>query len=403
MPPQLDPPLTFAPRGLGEIEFRSIDEVRAWATREAAAWAVWKDSRLPFPEVRSRLSEPSTALLEICNSLKNQENSEGMARARTQFSGHFERYDNGLVIAAESPDGHRIRTRFEQGQKVPAILDAAKLLGIKITVQSQMEGKGQQVPIEADSLFDSVVGVDFWERIVKEYLQATGASYGALIREMDHKTNARLERLEARSAELEKINTTLTTHNDALDRHNKTLRKIVSKSIRSAREDFFSLRRTYETFMALRAPATYWRERSRKSVYFASGSLIFFFVLIFVSSIVFLEYSFQIKKLVLDSGGKIDVAALLVASPLLLTILWFFRMIAKVFSVGLTESVDASQRSTMVTTYLALLNNINDTLSGAERLLVLQALFRPSGANDDADPLPANMIEAIVKLAQGKT
>lgn len=115
-----------------------------------------------------------------------------------------------------------------------------------------------------------------------------------------------------------------------------------------------------------------------------------------------IRYSGDARHWILGANGKIDVAAVLVVSPLVLIILWLFRMITRLFNVGVTESTDASQRQTMVTTYLALVNDRNSMLTGSERLLILQALFRANGAHDEPDPLPANMVEAFAKLAQGK-
>jgi len=57
----------------------------------------------------------------------------------------------------------------------------------------------------------------------------------------------------------------------------------------------------------------------------------------------------------------------------------------------------------MVMTFLALMKDPKSGLSDSERILVLQALFRPAGSKDDPEGMPASLFEAVVKSLPGKS
>ena len=60
-----------------------------------------------------------------------------------------------------------------------------------------------------------------------------------------------------------------------------------------------------------------------------------------------------------------------------LTALWGLKHIARLFVTNIERSADARLRETMTTTFLALTKGGAATVDRHERLLILEALFRP--------------------------
>jgi hypothetical protein len=154
--------------------------------------------------------------------------------------------------------------------------------------------------------------------------------------------------------------------------------------------------------MALKAPATYWQNRARASSTIAMLSFGGFVAAAVVVGLILNHYGSDLRAWIIGPEGRVDTAALVALAPIALLMLWLFRFFTRLYGVAVSEAVDAGQRRVMVTTFLAIMNDRNAGLSDAERILILQALFRQSGSKDDSEGLPANVVEAIVKAAQGK-
>jgi hypothetical protein len=154
--------------------------------------------------------------------------------------------------------------------------------------------------------------------------------------------------------------------------------------------------------MALKAPATYWETRGQSSRTVAALAFGGFVLAIIILFLIVKENYITVKGWIVGQDGRIDPTVLVVLSPIIVLLLWFFRMIARLYNIAIAESVDAGQRRVMVTTFLSIMNDPNIKLSDAERFLILQALFRASGGKDEPDTMPSNMLEALTKAAQGK-
>ena len=165
----------------------------------------------------------------------------------------------------------------------------------------------------------------------------------------------------------------------------------------SAKDQWEKLRTTFDIQLRLEAPASYWGKEAKRTYEAAMGSLILFasIALVIIGILVgygpsFLEELANIK----DGGGYASVA--LISIPAL-TALWILRHVARLFVTNLERSNDAKVRETMATTFLALTKEGASIAEEKERLLVLEALFRPPGAKQTDDGHFGGALELLTR------
>ena len=103
-----------------------------------------------------------------------------------------------------------------------------------------------------------------------------------------------------------------------------------------------------------------------------------------------------VDKLPKTEDGTIGLGAIVLITLPALAFFWFLRLISRIFVTNLHYMADAGLRSTMVTTFLALIEDDKNPVESDERLLILQALFRPAGESGD-DAAPTNLLERLIK------
>jgi hypothetical protein len=149
--------------------------------------------------------------------------------------------------------------------------------------------------------------------------------------------------------------------------------------------------KTYDEKMALAAPTTYWNKRANWAKFSAGVYAAIFLVVIGVATYEFVSVGIPY----LASVAKPEIPILTAVLPIVVpafAVIWIMRIIGRLLSESLQLAQDARERSTMVMTFLALMN---DEVTGKtlvtdnDRLLILHSLFRPSAvsANDDSPPV----------------
>ena len=105
-------------------------------------------------------------------------------------------------------------------------------------------------------------------------------------------------------------------------------------------------------------------------------------------------YGPSLKTFLSDKDGKLEIAAIALLAPVVILLLWLFKIVARSHMINQQHAMECRQRETMIYTFLALTHDQSEKITDAERLIVLQALFRPSGARADDESLPSNILEA---------
>ena len=157
------------------------------------------------------------------------------------------------------------------------------------------------------------------------------------------------------------------------------------------------LEAAFKERLRLDAPAVYWTKRRLSQTYIAVFAFIGFLVVTF-AALALLEANWQdITTLVDKGGGGFNLLPAIVLTVPAILLLWVLRLISRVFISSLASARDAALRSTLILTYLALTAEPEAGMQEADRLLILQALFRPEHAGPDDDAPPPNLLEIITR------
>lgn len=149
--------------------------------------------------------------------------------------------------------------------------------------------------------------------------------------------------------------------------------------------------KAYDEKMALAAPTTYWATRRKQSQNRAIAFSISFAVMISIALYLFGVYGLPHLSASAKPGVSILISVLPVLIPAFAAV-WLLRILGRQLSENLQLMQDASERETMVKTFLALMNDEvrgKSLVTDDDRLLILHALFRPSSlsAADDSPPV----------------
>ena len=163
------------------------------------------------------------------------------------------------------------------------------------------------------------------------------------------------------------------------------------------------IRKNYNERMKLDAPAKYWKDKKDEHRNVAVLSFLFFAVMVAAGLIfVWIDGAELVAMLPKSEAGTIGLGGLVLFTIPALAYFWFLRLISRIFVNNIHHMSDAGHRSTMVTTFLALIEDDQNPVSSDERLLVLQALFRPAGDGGD-DGAPGALFERLLRHEQSSS
>lgn len=175
-----------------------------------------------------------------------------------------------------------------------------------------------------------------------------------------------------------------TKHNDTLNAHQNAINH---------------LEQTFREKMTLRAPVEYWESRqTHHSIRTKWLGWATFGSMGFLSTSIGGIAYWVLRNLGAD--GKPDAWRVAVLALVGVLGVWAVRLVVRIFLSHIHLATDASERVTMVKTYLSLLEG--DKLpSDEDRKLILQALFRPGSdgiVKDEGLPHPA--LEFLTKMGR---
>lgn len=180
-------------------------------------------------------------------------------------------------------------------------------------------------------------------------------------------------------------------------KHYLRLSRIGRKRLKDRMEQFDEeldkKERLFKETFAVTAPTSYWKRKvCRHNL--LGGVLISCFVL----TAVFAAY-----RAFTDAPGfnpqeleQLVPHLTKFAIPLLLVV-WLLRVVLRVGLQQLALADDASERVVMIQTFRSLMES-NDSLSETDRILILQAIFRPAALRSDDDVSPPNWTEILNQL-----
>jgi hypothetical protein len=187
-----------------------------------------------------------------------------------------------------------------------------------------------------------------------------------------------------------------TEHTDRVARHEGEWKKVVEK----CDTDWNELKALYDEKLALLAPTDYWA--SQATQYKVQGIVYAIaFSAVLVAAIVLFAI-FGITELKETQAPSVLVDILPVIVPAFAAI-WVLRILGRQLAESLAMMKDASERVTLVKTFLALMRDEtagNPVVRDEDRALILQALFRQSRITAVDDSPPINAFEAIYRYGK---
>jgi len=292
--------------------------------------------------------------------------------------------------------------------RLRTIIDSAKFAMAEILQATETADKESQATIDRARIE------------IDKMLEAAGVSLKAMQADSLEKTSRLqveqgriLEQIEPKIAELNK---SLTEFTRGLDEKSKEIPKIegeiagltaqVAEKIKNATAAIAAHEEAHRQQLVLRAPIVYWMEKqnAHKKVYWSALAI---FIVINASALGFFGVHFEsiwqhLKEVQGQNAGVLNVTGLVAFTLPSVAYFWILKHISRIFVDNMSNANDAGQRSVMLQTYLALVAEPASKVSEQERLLALNALFRPSATAGSDDAPPSNLLEILTKAGDKK-
>ncbi len=219
------------------------------------------------------------------------------------------------------------------------------------------------------------------------------------------------EQVNAFEGKKNTLDAIIAESNVLIDELEKTSRDKINNFIKEADADIASFNDKYEEQTRLGASSELWLKKSRQHRAAAKAWLFVFciittsFVLVGAKAFDIIKNDFQWFFFVQGVGGS--TATFNYGSIIMLTLIgalifWPLRHISRLFLDNWSLQQDAEQRHAMLRTYLAIVGDPKVGVTKEERILALNALFRPSIQSGTEDALPTTLIEHFSKLLDSK-
>lgn len=160
-----------------------------------------------------------------------------------------------------------------------------------------------------------------------------------------------------------------------------------------------NLRSALRSDLRLQAPVTYWNSRYRLNfwtMWISLGALLLFGIVLIGAFVLY--GSTALDHLPKTTEGNLWIGEFVILTIPTVAYFWLMRYVGKVFINSQNNAADAANRATMTETFLALSADGASGVGAAERLLILQALFRPGPASEADEAAEAGILEILQRL-----
>lgn len=388
----------------GKVRFSSEAELIDWVRNEKEAW----DSAIAAmaPEIggtpRETLQNVLTTRAELfkqAQDLGREQDTERKKQVTDIIKARLRNYTEGDILHHKSLLGIYILKLYEVDKSRAARTLAAYL---QYRASARMRLQGPHVNFVTDPYFrfqfpeaiEGYIELGLFRRGITPDLSALRSAHEALL---DEHRNAfvalKAETETAKNAhvdavaELTKQRERETAEMDGVLQRRDTEISSFMDGVKKRTGDLEDLlkRRLY-----FEAPVNYWDEKRRNHLAASWGfGLLFIFSiigLILICGTLLVSNWSEIVAFVEAHGSTMTSPTLALIFIPLVFVAWVLRLLHRVFTTNLSLLSDASERVAMVKTFLALINEhaANET----DRILILQALFRPSAAAGDEGAPP---------------
>lgn len=391
--PPLDRPLSvFHPT----LFFRTPDELRTFFIKERDWLSAIRKKALSD----GADAVAGNAVAQLVNGLTNRANKVGDSIEQNADQSAFEAILNAYlsnlkthaVINSESRVGVAVSKISEedanQAMRVTVIACNLALEQIEARTIARWMKAGGTLALIQQGLQESPPQLDSF---LQGYGDTWGKRFGAV--EQDQK-----QVVDAQSAALGAFNQQLKEANSSAEKFNADARSALDRGEARLK----AVEDTYHTAMSVQAPTTYWRTKKRWHYGAAAlWALLFILVAGIGASLTYYRVwlSTVAPELALyQSHRDLPAPSYGVFIPIIAAgflIVWVLRIISRQILANLSGAEDASERVSMVMTFLALMQK-PDHVKADDRILILSALFRPGSRSGD-DAAPPNWFDLLMQ------
>lgn len=376
------PILSLEIRGLGRREFDNWQAVSDWTSSELVVWEPWMRSR--FRHIEGWRDECIIPLFELKSIADDTISNRIPTDAEEKINTIVESFKSGPAIVTESIPGQHVLWYLDAGKFVEAAIYAGVFVNHKPFNFHEMASEPYDFVVP-------LIGVVARESTSEPSRDEAGAGsmtiFRAAVQTFAESADKRLQSFDHEAENLDRRIRGMSVRT-------QQVWEIIRKAADDATARRSALEETYETKLRLAAPASYWRDRARSAQHASYWAIGSFVALLGTVTALGIYFGPSLKAFLADKDGKLEIAAVALLAPVVIILLWLFRIVARSHMLNQQHAMECRQRETMMSTFLALTNDQSGKITEAERLIVLQALFRPSGARSDDEALPSNILEA---------
>lgn len=365
----------------GHVTLTSHDDVANWIGEQLEFWK-WVTNHQNDNAIQQAWQKTSQALSRV-----RQANEEAVRQKETE---HYKSRVDGLrasikelsreteVLLSSNPKAKFVHQVKQQSGAAIAAYAFSMFLGCGVTANNPnaIRGSVQAVLFDAGIKDNAKAEKESLHTVQKEFERAWS----------EHR--AKYEELYARYNEvasvLESAVKDFSQRGAAqLEQHEKEHWNLRDNS----QTEWEDIKRAFTDHMALQAPVEYWRSQRKMHKNFAvayacaSGiaALLGAIALYFLAGWLLLGEAEAWKGLPGTALLGIPVWHLVVFTIFASVVVWLLRVLTRLLLSELQLMTDAGQRVVMAKTYLSLLKE-GQGPADKDRVLILQTLFRPSGA-----------------------
>lgn len=411
MATKIDPPIDVdLGTNPGRVNFNTVEQARSWVQTEQD---VWGEELIPKAELRPLTPIVSTSITtqrqkvsQIAGALDHYESapSESTHEALVNI---FQIYSDMEAIHANSIVGRKAIEIISSANRREEQTEALSFLGAAIGQPFKVKdlANGQNHPADFGAIMSGVARFhDFVSvgdtDVIGKFEEYAKENLGEWEKQLATHMNEHFDAVEVIKDKEEKIT----------EEH--TRQETEFNELKEDYETKFSeLEEFYKEGLRTEAPVSYWRSKATKHASFGAIMFAMFFGGCVAAAIYGFnlgsEFSDAIKDTsaavatqTTESGPTTSLIQLAFSKFLILLVpgffaVWALRILLKVALSNLAIADDARHRVTMVETFLSLMEH-TDKLDESDRILMLQALFRPIPGSNDEDTGPPNWFDVMM-------
>lgn len=387
-------------RGTSPKIFASVEELRDWAGAERQKWAGLRKplvNNLKGINLGVQIDPFSNLKEEASNAISNP-NQLTNVRNRIAENAVKDR------IISESPRGRWI---LEIAQREP--MRAAMLIGLwspGVLEPNHLFSQDSDLPLRMRLFVRAALDADAFE--AGEAPTGREAVSAAI-----NDTLAKCERAlaEQRSTTAE-LKTAREQHENDLQRLKadylgqaeesaKSTKQTIEKLVEDSRKAFEEFRQHVLHEMAHTEPVAHWESKAKRHSRWATSYQIIFlattigFATAWITAFYLMATEQAIVDLIFDRGNQFSLRPILILGLPAVFVLWILRLLSRRMTIERALAEDSRERAVITRAMLAL--EKQGVTSPEQRVLMLQALTRPSSVTAADDSAPMSLLEALIR------